>query len=149
MKNWLIATTLSLSFNAYGLGVEVPYESFETQHKNQVTWVVSCGSWPAKQGTGFYRITHAKLNGQSFLYAQWMVANTQSDLNTVELTQSISELNNDHADVSLSNLRCEPTKSGVNFSALAYLGHENKSRKVRVILLQTPGKYTVRGVRPS
>lgn len=147
MKQLLISLLMLFTCAANALGNDIEYDYF-VQHPNQISWVDTCGSWQSKDQDGFYRITHASLYGQSFLYAQWLETN-QDGINTVLHTRSISELNNDHADISLENLHCKATKTGVIVSANAYFGHENKDAIVSITLLHALGEYRYKRSSPS
>lgn len=135
------------TYSANALGIDVEYNYF-AQHPNQISWVDTCGFWQTKDHNGFYRITHASLYGQSFIYVQWLETN-QDGINTVLHTLSISELNNDHADISLENLHCKSTETGAVVSAKAYFGHEVKDGIISINILHPPGKYRYTRSNPS
>ena len=132
---------------AHALGREVTFEEILAQHQHQITWVATCGSWQADGHRGGYRVTHASLYAQSFLYVQWMEADAQGR-NTARFTLSVPELNNDHADISLEKLRCEATKTGVIVRAEADFGQESKHGAIEIVLSQSPGQYRFRRLPP-
>ena len=125
---------------AHALGMNYGYESFQTA--DAVTWVQTCGTWgPNHQGT--YRVVHAEAYGQSFLYVQWMTrgdAEHSYSLQAVH-TLAIAELDNDHAEISLSDITCRATPRGIVITAKAESGYEDKLRRVMIEVGPAPGQY--------
>ena len=108
------------------LGMDYGLDRFATH--DAVTWVQTCGTW-GKDRDGTYRVIHAETFAQSFLYVQWMQrggADRSYSLYAVH-TVSINELNNDHADISLSDLTCRATPLGIAVMANAQSGHGEKA----------------------
>lgn len=128
---------------AQALGRDVGYDDFRTS--DAVTWVQLCGHWgPGRQGT--YRVVHAERYAQSFLYVQWMARDAQGDLQAVH-TAAIAELDNDHAEISLSDLACRATPRGIALTARAASGHDARLRRVTIEAGPAPGQYRFRPQR--
>ncbi|WP_257884922.1 hypothetical protein [Variovorax sp. RO1] len=139
----LLATAGS---GAHALGADYGAERFATH--DAVTWVQTCGTWgPDHHGT--YRVIHAEAFAQSFLYVQWM-ARGETDRNYslyAVHTTAIAELDNDHAEISLSDLTCRATPRGIVVTAKADAGHGDKLRRVTIEVGPAPGQYRFRAQR--
>ena len=105
----LLAALLALgSAGAQALGKDYGYEAFRTP--DAVSWVQLCGTW-GKDHHGTYRVVHAEQYAQSFLYVQWMTRDANGSLQA-EHTVAIAELDNDHAEIALSELTCRAAWRG-------------------------------------
>ncbi|PIF72978.1 hypothetical protein CLU95_0060 [Variovorax sp. 54] len=143
----LAATLLAMAGSgAHALGADYGAERFATH--DAVTWVQTCGTWgPDHHGT--YRVVHAEAFAQSFLYVQWMArgeADRNYSLYAVHTT-AIAELDNDHAEISLSDLTCRATPRGIVVTAKADSGHGNKLRRVTIEVGPALGQYRFRAQR--
>ena len=147
LRRLLAATLLAMAGSgAHALGADYGAERFATH--DAVTWVQTCGTWgPDHHGT--YRVVHAEAFAQSFLYVQWMVrgeADRNYSLYAVHTT-AIAELDNDHAEISLSDLTCRATPRGIVVTAKADAGHGDKLRRVTIEVGPAPGQYRFRAQR--
>lgn len=146
-RHILPATLLAFSATTAGaLGMDYGIDQFPTH--NAVTWVQTCGTW-GKDRDGTYRVIHAEAFSQSFLYVQWMQrggADRSYSLYPVH-TASIAELNNDHAEISLSRLTCRATPRGIAVLANAESGHEAKLRRITIEAGPTLGQYRYQAQR--
>ncbi|MGJ7526465.1 hypothetical protein [Variovorax sp. GB1P17] len=140
----LLAALLALcGANAQALGADYSYETFKTA--DAVNWVQLCGTW-GKDHQGTYRVVHAEQFAQSFLYVQWMARDTNGSLQA-EHTVAIAELDNDHAEIALSDLTCRATPRGVVVTAKASSGHDDKLRRVTIEVGPAAGQYRYRAQR--
>ncbi|KQX88191.1 hypothetical protein [Variovorax sp. Root473] len=147
LRRLLATALLALAGSrAHALGADYGPERFATH--DAVTWVQTCGTWgPDHHGT--YRVIHAEAFAQSFLYVQWMVrgeANRSYSLYAVHTT-AIAELDNDHAEISLSELTCRATPRGIVVTAKADSGHDDKLRRVTIEVGPAAGQYRFRAQR--
>lgn len=148
MPNFLqsasVAALLAVGGTAtHALGSDYGYDSFKTP--DAVTWVQLCGAWgPNHQGT--YRVVHAEQYAQSFLYVQWMARDANGSLQAAH-TVAIAELDNDHAEIALSDLTCRATPRGIVLTAKADSGHDDKLRRVTIEVGPAPGQYRFRPQR--
>ncbi|WPG34933.1 MULTISPECIES: hypothetical protein [Variovorax] len=147
LRRLLAATLLAMAGSgAHALGADYGAERFATH--DAVTWVQTCGTWgPDHHGT--YRVIHAEAFAQSFLYVQWMArgeADRNYSLYAVHTT-AIAELDNDHAEISLSDLTCRATPRGIVVTAKADAGHDDKLRRVTIEVGPAPGQYRFRAQR--
>ncbi|MFN9476749.1 hypothetical protein [Acidovorax sp.] len=134
----LAALTLVCAPSANALGMDVPYERFATA--DAVDWVQVCGQWPVRKNEGVYRIVHGSQYAQSFLYLQWMHRGDDGSLQAVH-TQGIRELNNDHAEISLTRIACRATRTGIRITAQASSGHDGALRSITIEAGHRPGLY--------
>ncbi len=134
----MAALALVCSAPAHALGMDVPYERFATA--DAVDWVQVCGQWPMRKNEGVYRIVHGSQYAQSFLYLQWMQRDDNGTLQAVH-TQSIAELNNDHAEITLTRIACRSTRTGIRITAQARSGHEDRLRSITIEAGHRPGVY--------
>jgi hypothetical protein len=128
---------------ARALGADRGYEHFKAA--DAVTWVQLCGTWDTDH-QGVYRVIHAEESAQSFLYVQWMKRDANTHLQAVH-TVAITELDNDHAEVLLSDLTCRATPRGIVVTARAESGHDDKLRRVTIEVGPAPGQYRYRPQR--
>jgi len=144
----LLATALLAlaGSGSHALGADYGPERFATH--DAITWVQTCGTWgPDHHGT--YRVIHAEAFAQSFLYVQWMArgeADRSYSLYAVHTT-AIAELDNDHAEISLSELTCRATPRGIVVTAKADSGHDDKLRRVTIEVGPAAGQYRFRAQR--
>ena len=136
----LLAMLAMGSNGARALGMNYGYEAFSTA--DAVTWVQMCGTW-GKDHQGTYRVVHAEQYAQSFLYVQWMSRDANGSLRA-EHTVAIAERDNDHAEISLSDLTCRATPRGIVVTAKADSGHDEKLRRVTIEVGPAPGQYRYR-----
>jgi len=134
----LAALALACAPAANALGMDVPYERFATA--DAVDWVQVCGQWPVRKNEGVYRIVHGMQYAQSFLYLQWMQRGDDGSLQAVH-TQGIRELNNDHAEITLTRIACRATRTGIRITARASSGHEATLRSIAIDAGHRPGVY--------
>jgi hypothetical protein len=140
----LLAASLALcGANAQALGADYSYETFKTP--DAVSWVQLCGTW-GKDHHGTYRVVHADQYAQSFLYVQWMTRDANGSLHA-EHTVAVAELDNDHAEIALSDLTCRATPRGIVVTAKADSGHDDKLRRVTIEVGPAPGQYRFRPQR--
>lgn len=140
-RGWLTALAalaVGCAAPAHALGMDVPYERFAAA--DAVDWVQVCGQWPARKNEGVYRIVHGSQYAQSFLYVQWMQRDDSGTLQAVH-TQSIVELNNDHAEITLTHIACRTTRTGIRITARASSGHEDRLRSIAIDADYRPGVY--------
>lgn len=138
IARWLAALALACSGPVHALGIDVPYERFATA--DAVDWVQVCGQWPTRKNEGVYRIVHGTQYAQSFLYLQWMQRGDDGSLQAVH-TQGIGEINNDHAEITLTRIACRATRSGIRITAQASSGHEDALRSITIEAGHRPGVY--------
>lgn len=116
------------------------YDDVKTTYADQISHVVICGSWQIGGESGTYRVLEAVVYAQSLLFVQWLSApDPDTALRAVRATYGPIELNNDHADISLENLRCQARDDGIEVTARAYSGHDNRWRGLRLLAAHQPG----------
>ena len=142
----LLAALLALgSTGAQALGSDYSYDTFKTP--DAVSWVQLCGTWgKGKAPQGTYRVVHADQYAQSFLYVQWMTRDANGGLHA-EHTVAIAELDNDHAEIALTDLTCRATPRGIVVTAKASSGHDDKLRRVTIEVGPAAGQYRYRAQR--
>jgi len=140
----LLAAWLALcGTGAHALGSDYSYDTFKTP--DAVNWVQLCGTW-GKQHQGTYRVVHAEQYAQSFLYVQWMTRDANGGLQAAH-TVAIAELDNDHAEIALSDITCRATPRGIVVTGKATSGHDDKLRRVTIEVGPAPGQYRFRAQR--
>ena len=140
------AMVLACAASAHALGIDMPYRAFAAAP--DVDWVQACGDWPAPPGPdgsrrGSYRIVHATRYAQSFVYIQWL-RRDETDSAQVVHTVGVPALNNDHASISLSQMRCQATARGIRFTARATSGHDDSVFRVTIDAGHRPGALRYR-----
>lgn len=120
------------------------YDTVKTKYADQIRAVLTCGSWPDGDRRGSYRIVEAVVYTQSVLYVQWLGApDPDSGLVTIRATFAPDELNDDHADISLEDLRCKPLRDGVRVTARAWSGHRDGRGKLLLTATHEPGEASL------
>jgi hypothetical protein len=142
-KMLLTALTGLCGTGAHALGSDYSYDTFKTP--DPVTWVQLCGTW-GKNHEGTYRVVHADQYAQSFLYVQRMTRDANGSLHA-DHTLAIAELDNDHAEIALTDLSCRATPRGIVVTAKAASGHDDKLRRVTIEIGPAPGQYRYRAQR--
>lgn len=89
---------------ALALGRVVPYAELPF---SSVQHLQSCGAWTLGGQAGQFRVLHLYLYGQDMLFVDRVRLNAEQTQLVVEQGFSFAEFNNDHADFTLSALRCE------------------------------------------
>ncbi|RYF65880.1 MAG: hypothetical protein EOO29_39735 [Comamonadaceae bacterium] len=141
-----IALTLAAAGYTHALGIDMPYSAFAAAP--DVDWVQVCGDWPAppakdESRRGSYRIVHATRYAQSFLYFQWLRRDDNDTAQAVK-TVGVAALNNDHASISLSQMRCQATPQGIRFTARAESGHDDSAFRITIDAGHRPGALRYR-----
>jgi hypothetical protein len=134
---------VAMSFcSAVVAAVSIDFVQLHRSYEEQIRFVGVCGSWQQSEDRGFFRFTEAYIHAQSFFYAQWMREyDTSNALTDAVTTLYFGDVFNDHAEIELSNVRCEEQSSGVRVFADAYFGHEEEHRRMMLDLFSEPGKY--------
>ncbi len=132
LKHCMVIIFLILPWQLHALGVDLGLKELYEKHSGAIDSVFLCGSWKGKDQEGVYRVTHAFLYAQSYVYIQQM--HFDQDLGSYQSLKdiSIAEFNHDHADVSLEDLHCSAVNEGIVLKAKAYYGHENKTRDLEI-----------------
>ncbi|CAN7144179.1 MAG: hypothetical protein V4843_21760 [Pseudomonadota bacterium] len=145
VARWLAGALLAFTGQAHALGMDLPYESFATAP--DVDWIKVCGDWPAPaqsgEGRGVYRIVHATRYAQSFLYLQWIVRDGSDSASEVH-TATFEQINNDHAEITLSQMNCQPTRRGIRFTARAQSGYDDTVFRITIDAGHKPGEVRFR-----
>ncbi|MGE8318291.1 MAG: hypothetical protein ACN6O3_06050 [Comamonas sp.] len=148
-----LASALALGHaGAHALGASLSYNSFAVA--DAVTSVTLCGNRSAGRNKPAqpYRVVAGEYSGQSVLFVQWMNPPDEATNGrpVVAHTLGIAELNNDHAEILLRNLRCTAKGQGIVLSADVDFGHEDKPRRRRMQLSVGPAldKYQIRFTPP-
>ncbi|WP_339385468.1 hypothetical protein [Acidovorax sp. sic0104] len=141
-----VAWVLAVAGNAHALGTDMPYSAFATAP--DVDWLQVCGEWPAppaRDGSqrGTYRIVHASRYAQSFLFVQWLRHDDTDSAQEVK-TLGVPALNNDHAAISLSQMRCQATPRGIRLTARAASGHDGSVFRITIDAGHKPGDLRYR-----
>ena len=143
MKKAIFTLLLFSSFKLYALGVNISVQEIYKNHSSSIDKVFICGEWNSNKLNGKYKITHAFLYAQSFIYIEAVTFDNNigsyKSINSI----SINEYNNDHADVSLENIKCHKINNGVNITAEAYYGHENIFRNIEINIKGSGTNYVL------
>lgn len=124
--------------HALGRNIDAPYLY---QHRPEaIDSVMTCGSWQNNAKAGHYRITHAVLFSQSFLYVDWVSMDMQGSY-ALNHHLTFPQINNDHANISLERISCVELESGIEIAVEAYFAHEDKVRKVPIKVGERFGEF--------
>jgi hypothetical protein len=149
MKRFLAGAIVGLllfsSGKAASLGVDIPYERVFSHYSASIKKISYCSSWQEKEKSGDYRIIELSMYGQSFLYVDRVALNDDETMLTVLDGIGIKELNNDHAELTLTGLSCKTAKTGIVIHAKAESGHDGSISRLK-IHVQMNGTYSIEGL---
>jgi hypothetical protein len=101
-------STLALLLSSAGslaLGRVVSYEELSF---SSVTSLETCGHWQIDGQSGEFRVLQAYLYGGTMLFVDMVRPNQNGTWLEVKQGFTFSELNNDHLELELSDVRCAP-----------------------------------------
>lgn len=127
------------------LGREVAYDEVFSNYAGSIVKITNCGDWQNKNSYGQYRLIELSMYAQSFLYVDRVVASQQDDVKKVVGHTGFVELNNDHAEMSLSKLSCKTEKNILKIEALAESGHDQSIKKIK-IQVKLDDSYSIQGL---
>lgn len=137
---------LAASFSAFALGVETAYVDVFSGNSSNITRVSTCGEWRSKTRAGQFRIIELFKYGMSYLYVDRVADNASRTGMEIINGIGIKEFNNDHAEYTLSNVICKPSKNGISIWAVAESGHDNSVKKI-VIEVKANDSYSIKGLQ--
>ncbi|MBM0107764.1 hypothetical protein JM946_23715 [Steroidobacter sp. S1-65] len=91
--------------SGFALGRDVGYE--ELPHSS-VTSLETCGQWQIDGQSGRFRILQAYLYGGTMLFVDMVRPNARGTWLEVARGFTFAELNNDHLELELFDVRCSP-----------------------------------------
>jgi hypothetical protein len=77
------------------------------------------------------------------VYLQWIVRDGNDSASEV-LTKTFEQINNDHAEITLSQMNCQPTRRGIRFTARAQSGHDDSVFRITIDAGHKPGEVRFR-----
>jgi hypothetical protein len=127
MKHITAATILfAYLSSAFALGRVVSYDEFASAHFASIEHSESCGEWGSGMEGGQFRFFTAYLYGENMLFVDMVRPNENGSLMVVEAGFTIPELNNDHAEASISRVRCTALANGkIKLLGDARNGHDD------------------------
>jgi hypothetical protein len=90
---------------SFGLGRVVSYEELPL---STVTSLATCGHWQIDGQSGEFRILQAYLYGGTMLFVDMVRPNERGTWIEVTRGFTFAEINNDHLELELSDVRCSP-----------------------------------------
>lgn len=123
---------LGFSMNVNALGREISLDEVRTDHWGSISQIFLCGQWANGDNSGTYRIIHAEVYASSVLYVEWLQGNYDVGKWEVVHHRGFSDINNDHAEISITNLSCTPNEQGVLLKGLALSGHDDSEKNFEV-----------------
>lgn len=151
MRLSILPATLLLAAVAAGCWMpvawssEIDYARLTSTHLDQIDDVRVCGTWDDNASEGRFRIVHAVVYAQSVIFVQWLSApDPDTGLVSIKATYSPSRINDDHADVALTDIRCMAQSDGITVRAGAYSGHEGRAGTMLITAKAEPGKASIR-----
>jgi hypothetical protein len=101
---WPLILMLASSAS-FALGRVVSYEELPF---SSVTSLETCGHWQIDGQSGEFRVLQAYLYGGTMLFVDMVRPNERGTWLEVKKGFTFSELNNDHLELELSDIRCSP-----------------------------------------
>jgi hypothetical protein len=123
----LFTTVVILAYAATtnALGTDISYDSFAAKHFPSIEHAETCGTWQLQGKRGQFRFFTASLYGANMLFVDMVRPDESGALNIIEHGFSIPEIDNDHADISITKIRCTPlADSKIRLTGTAENGHK-------------------------
>ncbi|MBB1520103.1 hypothetical protein [Aquipseudomonas guryensis] len=126
---------------ALGLGREVGYAEAAGQFAS-LQELQRCGDWKLGERSVELRLLRFSLYGQDLLFVDQLQAAADGTHPQVERGFGFVEFNNDHAEISLSQLRCTSDgQTRLDISGIAESGHDGTRQRFRIALDGLSGAY--------
>ncbi|UUY08328.1 hypothetical protein LRS11_21455 [Pseudomonas sp. J452] len=124
-----------------GLGREVGYAE-AAGHFASLQELQHCGEWQLGERAVALRLLRFSLYGQDLLFVDLLQPAADGTHLQVERGFGFIEFNNDHAEMSLAQLRCSSDgKTGVHISGIAENGHDGSRQRFQINLDGRSGAY--------
>lgn len=142
MNNFLLTLIAALCLTVpVAFGRVVRYEELGL---GTVTSLQTCGHWEIDgQGGGEFRVIQGYMYAGTMLFVDMVRLNPQGTLNEVARGFTFEELNDDHYELELSDIRCRsnaPNKITVTGNAEPF---ESKRFSFRIEIDAASGKYEI------
>lgn len=111
--------------------------------------VETCGAWTQADRAGYYRVVVVDVHegAGSEIYVQWLTQPTQERRPELVRTLAFPELNDDHSQYAIQEMRCRKVGSGIEIAIKAQYEHDTveKTHAIRV-LVKAAGTYAISGM---
>lgn len=111
--------------------------------------VETCGAWTQADRAGYYRVVVVDVHegAGSEIYVQWLTQPTQEARSELVRTLAFPELNDDHSQYAIQEMRCRKVGSGIEIAIKAQYEHDTveKTHAIRV-LVKAAGTYAISGM---
>lgn len=111
--------------------------------------VETCGAWSQADRAGYYRVVVVDVHegAGSEIYVQWLTQPTQERRPELVRTLAFPELNDDHSQYAIQEMRCRKVGSGIEIAIKAQYEHDTveKTHAIRV-LVKAAGTYAISGM---
>ncbi|GKS84892.1 hypothetical protein AVMA1855_12090 [Acidovorax sp. SUPP1855] len=111
--------------------------------------VETCGAWTQADRAGYYRVVVVDVHegAGSEIYVQWLTQPTQERRSELVRTLAFPELNDDHSQYAIQEMRCRKVGSGIEIAIKAQYEHDTveKTHAIRV-LVKAAGTYAISGM---
>ncbi len=123
------------------LGREVSYAE-ASSHFASLQQLLPCGTWQQGEQSGDLRLLRFSLYGQDLLFIDKLRSNADGTGLEVERGFGFAEINNDHAELMLSELRCQSDGNHqISLQGLVESGHDQSRWRIRIELDSRDGRY--------
>ncbi|WCM87674.1 hypothetical protein [Acidovorax sp. NCPPB 3576] len=145
---WSALLTLPFCANASDSLLKAQVESLPIH----VQKVETCGAWTQADRAGYYRVVVVDVHegAGSEIYVQWIAQPTHERRSELVRTLAFPELNDDHSQYAIQEMRCKKVGSGIEIAIKAQYEHDtvDKTHAIRV-LVKAAGTYAISGTARS
>lgn len=114
--------------------------------------VETCGAWTQADRAGYYRVVVVDVHegAGSEIYVQWIAQPTHERRSELVRPLAFPELNDDHSQYAIQEMRCKKVGSGIEIAIKAQYEYDTveKTHAIRV-LVKAAGSYAISGMARS
>jgi len=113
----------------------VSYEEAKNNLFASIQLLKKCGHWKKDGQLGEFRLVKFYYAGQDMLFVDMIAINENRTQYNLVFSFSFREINNDHAEIGIDSLSCEPLEPNIiKITAGAHNGHNNKYFKFELLI---------------
>jgi len=139
----LIFVALSVAKPVLALGRVVSYNDVQTNLFGSIQSTSACGSWGGREKAGEFRLIRLYYSEQEMLFVDIVAIKEDSSELEVLRGFSFSEINNDHAEITLGSIECEThSENAIEVSGFLNKKHDLVKYEFSIVLNGKSNTYT-------
>jgi len=133
----LISFCLLLIFSnlSFALDRVISYQEVNESLFASIEKIETCGEWQLNEKQGHFRLMTLYYSGQDLLFVDIVALNESQTQLTPIKDFTFKEINNDHAEIVIENLICEPLETNkIQIKATAINGHNDQHFQFSLVI---------------